>query len=206
MTDNEHRPPEPPQGRDPGREPDDRSRQTTLNGVPVPSSNMNDLRELKKAQTMVMVASVAGPVSLFIGGVLGASFGTLVAPDRPQAAAVFGVLGMGAVFSGAARAPMTSVVLIIEMTGQYSLLTPLMLAVALSTVTGRFLTRSTIYTEELRRRGMIIKDPQAPTSVGARVQEHWRQTHRPADRADRDGNSSARRAAGEDGSDTGGRR
>lgn len=47
MTDNEHRPPEPPQGRDPGREPDDRSRQTTLNGVPVPSSNMNDLRELK---------------------------------------------------------------------------------------------------------------------------------------------------------------
>ena len=70
MTDNEHRPPEPPQGRDPGREPDDRSRQTTLNGVPVPSSNMNDLRELKKAQTMVMVASVAGPVSLFIGGVL----------------------------------------------------------------------------------------------------------------------------------------
>ena len=56
MTDNEHRPPEPPQGRDPGREPDDRSRQTTLNGVPVPSSNMNDLRELKKAQTMVIIA------------------------------------------------------------------------------------------------------------------------------------------------------
>ena len=161
------------------------------------------------ATSVTLASGMPGGVfapSLFIGGVLGASFGTLVAPDRPQAAAVFGVLGMGAVFSGAARAPMTSVVLIIEMTGQYSLLTPLMLAVALSTVTGRFLTRSTIYTEELRRRGMIIKDPQAPTSVGARVQEHWRQTHRPADRADRDGNSSARRAAGEDGSDTGGRR
>ena len=160
------------------------------------------------ATSVTLASGMPGGVfapSLF-GGVLGASFGTLVAPDRPQAAAVFGVLGMGAVFSGAARAPITSVVLIIEMTGQYSLLTPLMLAVALSTVTGRFLTRSTIYTEELRRRGMIIKDPQAPTSVGARVQEHWRQTHRPADRADRDGNSSARRAAGEDGSDTGGRR
>ena len=161
------------------------------------------------ATSVTLASGMPGGVfapSLFIGGVLGASFGTLVAPDRPQAAAVFGVLGMGAVFSGAARAPITSVVLIIEMTGQYSLLTPLMLAVALSTVTGRFLTRSTIYTEELRRRGMIIKDPQAPTSVGARVQEHWRQTHRPADRADRDGNSSARRAAGEDGSDTDGRR
>ena len=67
MTDNEHRPPEPPQGRDPGREPDDRSRQTTLNGVPVPSSNM------------VMVASVAGPVSLFIGGVLLSGVGLVCA-------------------------------------------------------------------------------------------------------------------------------
>lgn len=63
MTDSEHRPPEPPPGHDP-------ERQTELNGAPVPSSNMNDLRELKKSQTMVMVASIAGPVSLFIGGVL----------------------------------------------------------------------------------------------------------------------------------------
>lgn len=120
--------------------------------------------------------------SLFIGGMLGACFGMIVAPDRPEAAAVFGVVGMGAVFSGAARAPITSVVLIIEMTGQYNLLIPLMLAVALSTVTGRFLTRSTIYTEELRRRGLSIEDPQAPTSVGARFQEHWRQSHRSSSR------------------------
>lgn len=120
--------------------------------------------------------------SLFIGGMLGACFGMIVAPDRPEAAAVFGVVGMGAVFSGAARAPITSVVLIIEMTGQYNLLIPLMLAVALSTVTGRFLTRSTIYTEELRRRGLSIEDPQAPTSVGARFQEHWRQSHRSSNR------------------------
>ena len=139
------------------------------------------------ATSVTLASGMPGGVfapSLFIGGVLGAYFGTLVAPDRPQAAAVFGVLGMGAVFSGAARAPITSVVLIIEMTGQYNLLTPLMLAVVLATVTGRFLTRTTIYTEELRRRGMIIEDPQAPTSVGARFQERWRQTHHPASRRD----------------------
>lgn len=70
MTHNEHRPPEPPPGHDPERKPGDADRQTTLNGVPIPSANMNDVRDLKKAQTMVMVASVAGPVSLFIGGVL----------------------------------------------------------------------------------------------------------------------------------------
>lgn len=116
--------------------------------------------------------------SLFVGGALGAWFGTVLAPGRPDVAAVFGVIGMGAVFSGAARAPMTGVILIIEMTGQYALLTPLMLAVALSTVTGRFLTRSTIYTEELRRRGLHVSDPQAPTSFGARMQGQWRRRTR----------------------------
>ena len=88
--------------------------------------------------------------SLCIEGMLGAAMGMLAAPDSPTAAAVFGVIGMGAVFSGAARTPITGVVLIIEMTGQYDLLVPLMLAVVLATVTGRFLTRTTIYTETLR--------------------------------------------------------
>ena len=129
------------------------------------------------ATSVTLAVGMPGGVfapSLFIGGMLGACFGTFVAPDRPHAAAVFGVLGMGAVFSGAARAPITGIVLIIEMTGEYNLLTPLMLAVVLSTVTGRFLTCSTIYTEELRRRGMSIEGPQAPTSFGARVQRRWR--------------------------------
>ncbi|MBC5582916.1 hypothetical protein GS424_008520 [Eggerthella guodeyinii] len=40
---------------------------------------MNDLRELKKSQTMVMVASIAGPVSLFIGGVLLSGVGLVCA-------------------------------------------------------------------------------------------------------------------------------
>lgn len=70
MTDSEHRPPEPPSGHVPEQDPHDPGEQTTLNGVPVPSPNMIDLRDLKKAQTMVMVASIAGPVSLFVGGVL----------------------------------------------------------------------------------------------------------------------------------------
>ena len=104
--------------------------------------------------------------SLCIGGMLGAAMGMLAAPDSPTAAAVFGVIGMGAVFSGAARAPITGVVLIIEMTGQYDLLVPLMLAVVLATVTGRFLTRTTIYTETLRRRGQDPEDPMRTTLMG----------------------------------------
>ncbi|WP_311473808.1 chloride channel protein [uncultured Actinomyces sp.] len=121
------------------------------------------------ATSVTLGTGFAGGVfapSLCIGGMLGAAMGMLAAPDSPTAAAVFGVIGMGAVFSGAARAPITGVVLIIEMTGQYDLLVPLMLAVVLATVTGRFLTRTTIYTETLRRRGQDPEDPMRTTLVG----------------------------------------
>ena len=121
------------------------------------------------ATSVTLGTGFAGGVfapSLCIGGMLGAAMGMLAAPDSPTAAAVFGVIGMGAVFSGAARAPITGVVLIIEMTGQYDLLVPLMLAVVLATVTGRFLTRTTIYTETLRRRGQDPEDPMRTTLMG----------------------------------------
>ena len=117
---------------------------------------------------MGFVGGVFAP-SLFIGGTLGAAFGTLVAPSYAPAAGVFGVIGMGAVFAGAARAPITGVILIIEMTSQYRLLLPLMLAVVLATTTSRFLTRTTIYTEELRRRGEDVDDPVRGTVVGRRT-------------------------------------
>lgn len=104
--------------------------------------------------------------SLFIGGMLGAWLGTLVAPGEATTVAAFGVLGMGAVFTGSARAPITGVVLIVEMTRQYSLLLPLMLVIALATAMSRFLTRTTIYTEELRKRGDDVEDPVSATLMG----------------------------------------
>ena len=114
---------------------------------------------------MGFVGGVFAP-SLFIGGTLGAAFGTLVAPSYAPAAGVFGVIGMGAVFAGAARAPMTAVLLIIEMTGQHALLLPLMLATVLATFISRFLSRGTLFTEELRRRGEDVEDPMATTLLG----------------------------------------
>jgi len=114
---------------------------------------------------MGFVGGVFAP-SLFIGGTLGAAFGTLVAPSYAPAAGVFGVIGMGAVFAGAARAPMTAVLLIIEMTGQHALLLPLMLATVLATFISRFLSRGTLFTEELRRRGEDVEDPMSTTLLG----------------------------------------
>ncbi|MEO7109220.1 MAG: chloride channel protein [Polyangiaceae bacterium] len=70
--------------------------------------------------------------ALFIGGMLGGAFGSVDAFLFPSHASdpigAFALVGMGAVFSGVIRAPMTSVLIIIEMTGGYSLILPLMIA------------------------------------------------------------------------------
>lgn len=105
--------------------------------------------------------------TLFIGAMVGAAFGQAIAPLTGSDPAVFGVIGMGAAFAGAARAPMTAVLIIVEMTGQYSLILPMMLAVVIATACSRFLTRSTIYTEKLRRRGDVLDDPVDHTLLGA---------------------------------------
>ena len=99
--------------------------------------------------------------TLFIGAMAGAAVG------------VFAVVGMGAAFAGAARAPMTAVLIIVEMTGQFSLILPMMLAVVIATGASRFLTRATIYTEKLRRRGDVLDDPVEGTLLGTRAASEW---------------------------------
>ena len=68
---------------------------------------------------------------------------------------------MGAVFAAAARAPLTSLASVVEMTGDFSLTLPVMLAVAIATMVSRALTYGTIYTTKLLRRGTDI-DQAAP--------------------------------------------
>lgn len=114
--------------------------------------------------------------TLFIGAMVGCAAGQALSPMTSASPAVFGVVGMGAAFAGAARAPMTAVLIIVEMTGQYALILPMMLAVVLATAASRFLTRSTIYTEKLLRRGDWEVDP-AESSWGSRWLER-RPSHR----------------------------
>jgi CIC family chloride channel protein len=68
---------------------------------------------------------------------------------------------MGAVFASAARGPLTSLASVVEMTGDFSLTLPIMLAVAISTLTSRVLSYGTIYTTKLLRRGTDIDRPNA---------------------------------------------
>ncbi|WP_081829764.1 chloride channel protein [Paraoerskovia marina] len=97
--------------------------------------------------------------SLFIGAVLGASVGQVVhavAPDLAPSPGAFAIVGMGAVFAGTARAPLTAVIMLVELTDQYSVVLPLMLAIVLATGTSRLLSSDTVYTLKLRRRGVVL--------------------------------------------------
>ncbi len=97
--------------------------------------------------------------SLFIGGMLGTSFGIVVgsiAPGVVGPPGAYGLVGMGAVFAAAARAPITAVLILFELTGDYQIILPLMLAIAISSGLAGFLSDDTIYTLKLRRRGIDI--------------------------------------------------
>ena len=104
---------------------------------------------------------------LFVGATLGALMGTGFESALPGIVGPIGtyvVVGMAAVFAAAARAPMTSLFIVFELTG-YSLILPLMTAVALATALAQLLTRDTIYNVRLRRAGLDVQDEQAPSAL-----------------------------------------
>jgi H+/Cl- antiporter ClcA len=97
--------------------------------------------------------------SPFIGVTSGYAFGDIVhhlfgaSAGQP---ALYAVVAMGAVFTSAARAPLTSLASVVEMTGDFFLTLPVMLAVAIASTVSRALSYGTIYTTKLLRRGTDI--------------------------------------------------
>jgi chloride channel protein, CIC family len=73
---------------------------------------------------------IFGP-SLFIGAMMGGAIGGVahnVFPDYTGSAGAYALVGMGAAFAGIVRVPMTSVIMIFEMTRDYSIIVPLMIS------------------------------------------------------------------------------
>ena len=94
--------------------------------------------------------------SLFMGATLGGAFAALVSavvPGAPVSAPAFAMVGMGAMVGGGTGAAMTAVAMIFEMTMDYNIVLPTILAVALALGTRRLLSPETIYTIKLARRG-----------------------------------------------------
>ncbi|MGH3669656.1 MAG: chloride channel protein [Pseudonocardiaceae bacterium] len=113
--------------------------------------------------------------SLFIGAMGGTAFGVLahhLFPASTASPGMYGLIGMGAAFAGATRAAITAVIILFELTGQYTIILPLMLAIVLATALSRTISKETIYTLKLIRRGVdldtapgVIPSPLGQTSV-----------------------------------------
>jgi CIC family chloride channel protein len=116
--------------------------------------------------------------SLFMGGMLGTAFGMVansVAPDLVAPAGAYGLVGMGAVFAAAAHAPITAILMLFELTGDYQIILPMMFAIAVAAGVSTFLTSETIYTLKLRRRGIDIhRGPAANLMQLIRVRDAMR--------------------------------
>ncbi len=90
---------------------------------------------------------IFGP-ALFIGAMLGGTVGTLAhqwLPAYTAAPGAYALVGMGAVFAGIVRAPMTSVLMIFEMTQDYAVIVPLMISNLVSLFISSRLQRQPIY-------------------------------------------------------------
>ena len=98
--------------------------------------------------------------SLFTGAMLGGAFGTaanMFFPGMTAEPGAYVMVGMGAVFAGTARAPLTAILILFEITRDYSLILPLMFACVLSNVMSNAIYPESIFTEGLRRKGFKIR-------------------------------------------------
>jgi CIC family chloride channel protein len=122
--------------------------------------------------------------SLFIGASSGTAFGLVVNHLFGPAvgpAALYGVVAMGGVFAAAAQAPLTAIASVAEMTGNFTLALPIMLACGISAQLAKRITHGSIYTTKLLRRGIDIERPKALSALQALTVEEVMQ---PLERAD----------------------
>ena len=106
--------------------------------------------------------------SLFMGAMLGGAIGYLdvrIFHHSTDAIGAFAVVGMGAVFAGIVRAPMTSVLIVFEMTGGYGLVLPLMIANMSAYLLARHWRPVAIYEALLAQDGITLPHRGAPVDV-----------------------------------------
>ncbi|MFQ5606355.1 MAG: chloride channel protein [Candidatus Zixiibacteriota bacterium] len=98
--------------------------------------------------------------SLFIGAVAGGAFGFLVNALFPGVTAspgAYALVGMACLVGGATHAPMTAILIIFEMTSDYTIILPLMISVVFATLVAQRIEKLSIYTIKLAKRGIHLR-------------------------------------------------
>ncbi len=138
--------------------------ETITRDVPLSLTAMASLLLLKLVATSLTLGSgnsggVFAP-SLFMGATLGGMVGSAAHSLWPAVVVnpgAYAIAGMAALFAGAARAPITAVLIVFEMSGDYALILPLMLATVLATSIAQALSPESIYTMKLVRHGIHLQ-------------------------------------------------
>ncbi len=120
---------------------------------------------LKSLATAVTLGSGgAGGVfapALFIGAVLGGAYGGIVhhfLPGYTATAGAYATVGIGAFLAASTHAPLTAIFLLFEMTGNYMIIIPVMLASIIGTVTSSWLYHDSMDTVDFTREGIDIHE------------------------------------------------
>jgi CIC family chloride channel protein len=125
------------------------------------------------ATTLTLGSGASGGVfapALFTGAVLGGVYGQiaqLIFPGIPASSGAYAMVGMAAVFAGAARAPITAIIILFEMTRDYHIILPLMAATVVSTIIAHRLEPESIYTLKLKMRGILTQQKKGENPLHA---------------------------------------
>ena len=107
--------------------------------------------------------------SLFIGAMAGGAVGTVVHalwPEMSGSPGAYALVGMGAVVAAGTHAPITAIVIIFELTGDYKIILPLMISCIIATLLATRLQTGSIYTLKLLRRGVDIRGGYSANVLG----------------------------------------
>lgn len=103
--------------------------------------------------------------SLFMGAMLGGFLGSLIHgwfPESTAAGGSYALVTMGGFVAAATHAPITAIIMIFELTSNYTIIPALMATCVVSTLVATGLSRDSIYTAKLRRRGVNLDTEQDP--------------------------------------------
>ncbi|MEQ8766387.1 MAG: chloride channel protein [Planctomycetota bacterium] len=141
------------------------------NGYPVVDRILNDASPALLALVVLFVGKLVATTctvssgspggvftpTLVLGAALGATLGLLSNAWLEESSASVGayaLVGMAAMIGSTTHAPLTGAVMVTEMTGDYEIVLPLLLSCGIATLVARVCQRDSIYTAELRRRGI----------------------------------------------------
>lgn len=97
--------------------------------------------------------------SLYLGAMIGGAFGLIAALPFPELAAnhgVYSIVGMGAVAAAVLGAPISTILIVFEMTGDYQVVIAVMVGVSVATIITRQMVGKSFFHWQLERRGLSL--------------------------------------------------